>query len=209
MHDQLTDRDLLARLPADRAAFEELYRRHVDRVVGFAARRVHQPADVADVVADTFVTVLTSCRGYDPGRGEPTAWLLGIAARLIANRRRRRHRERLATGRIAGRRLLDADDVDRLADRIDAARATDAVARAMDHLKPPAREALLLVGADGLTPAEAAQVVGISAAAFRMRLTGARRALARAMDAAGPGPPGGPPVRPDTATTPVLKEALP
>jgi DNA-directed RNA polymerase specialized sigma24 family protein len=72
-----TDEDLLGRLSSDPAAFEVFYRRHVDRVVGFAARRVSEPADVADLVAATFVTVLTAARGYDPERGEPGAWLLG------------------------------------------------------------------------------------------------------------------------------------
>jgi hypothetical protein len=72
-----TDEDLLGQLSSDPAAFEVFYRRHVDRVVGFAARRVSEPADVADLVAATFVTVLTAARCYDRERGEPGAWLLG------------------------------------------------------------------------------------------------------------------------------------
>lgn len=55
----------------------------------------------------------------------------------------------------------------------------------MATLKPREREALLLVGAGGLTPAQAAGVLGISGPAFRMRLRTARRALARALDAGG------------------------
>src|SRR6202035_1089037 len=54
------DEDLLRRLSSDPAAFEIFYRRHVDRVIGFAARRVRDPADAADLVAATFVTVLTA-----------------------------------------------------------------------------------------------------------------------------------------------------
>ena len=178
-----TDRELLGRLCADPAAFELFYRRHVDLVIGFTARRVREPADVADLVANTFVTVLTAARGYDPGRGEPTAWLLGITARLIAGARRRRGRELAATARIAGRRLIDQGDIERLEERIDAARSSQAVIEALGRLKPRAREALLLVGHDGLTPSQAASVLGISPAAFRMRLTGARRALNSALAA--------------------------
>jgi RNA polymerase sigma factor (sigma-70 family) len=172
-----TDRDLLGRLSAEPAAFELFYRRHVDLVIGFTARRVREPADVADLVANTFVTVLTAARGYDPGRGEPTAWLLGITARLIAGAHRRRGRELAATARIAGHRLIDQSDIERLEERIDAARSSQAVIEALGRLKPRAREALLLVGADGLAPSEAARVLGISPAAFRMRLSSARRAL--------------------------------
>jgi RNA polymerase sigma factor (sigma-70 family) len=185
MSSEPTDRDLLGRLSADPAAFETFYRRHVDRVIGFTARRVREPADVADLVAATFLNVLTAARSYDAERGEPTAWLLGIAARLIANSRRREGRESAATARIAGRRLVDESDIERLEERMDAARASRAVLDALDRLRPSAREALMLVGAEGLSPTEAARVLGISAAAFRMRLSGARRALRKAAAAAG------------------------
>ena len=128
-----TDRDLLGRLSAEPAAFELFYRRHVDRVIGFAARRVRDPADAADLVAATFVTVLTAARSYDSGRGEPGAWLLGITARLIANARRRKVRESAALARIAGRRLIDQSDIERLEERIDAARSSQAVLAALDR----------------------------------------------------------------------------
>jgi DNA-directed RNA polymerase specialized sigma24 family protein len=95
MSNQSTDADLLGRLSSDPAAFEVFYRGHVDRVIGFTARRIRDPADVADIVAATFVTVLTAASSYDPRRGEPGAWLLGITARLIANEHRRRGRERV------------------------------------------------------------------------------------------------------------------
>jgi RNA polymerase sigma-70 factor (ECF subfamily) len=48
-------------------------------------------------------------------------------------------------------------------------------------LDPGQREALLLVGHDGLSAKEAAAVAGVAAAAFRMRLTRARRARERAL----------------------------
>jgi RNA polymerase sigma factor (sigma-70 family) len=180
---ETTDRELLYWLATDPAAFEVFYRRHVDRVIGYTTRRVRDPADVADLVAATFVTVLTSAQSYDPERGEPTAWLLGITGRLIASGARRAERESAATARIAGRRLIDADDIQRLEERIDATRSSEAITQALDRLKPRFREALLLVGEGGLTPTEAARVLGVSAATFRMRLSAARRALAKALHA--------------------------
>lgn len=57
--------------------------------MSFTAWRVSDPADEADIVAATFVIALESADGYDPGRGEPIAWLLGICSRLLANQRRR------------------------------------------------------------------------------------------------------------------------
>jgi RNA polymerase sigma factor (sigma-70 family) len=191
MDSEPTDQDLLSQLSADPAAFETFYWRHLDRVIGFTARRVREPADVADVVAATFLTVLTAARSYDPGRGEPTAWLLGITARLIARENRRRYRENAATARIVGRRLIDASDIERLEERIDAARSGQQALEALSRLKPKAREVLLLVSADGLSPTEAARVLGISAAACRMRLSSARRALSKAIDAANQKPAAG------------------
>jgi RNA polymerase sigma factor (sigma-70 family) len=170
------DEGLVRRLSADPGAFEAFYRQHVDRVIGFAARRVTEPADVADLVA-------TAARSYDPQRGEPGAWLLGITARLIANARRRKVRESAALARFAGRRLIDQSDIERLEERIDAARCSQSVLAALDRLRPRAREALLLVSEAGLRPAEAARVLGISPAAFRMRLSSARRALDKAVAA--------------------------
>jgi RNA polymerase sigma factor (sigma-70 family) len=187
MDSEPTDKDLLSQLSTDPAAFETFYWRHLDRVIGFTARRVREPADVADVVAATFLAVLTAARSYDPGRGEPTAWLLGITARLIARENRRRYRENAATARIIGRRLIDASDIERLEERIDAARSGQQAIDALSLLKPKARE-VLLVSADGLSPTEAARVLGISAAACRMRLSSARRALSKAIDAANPKP---------------------
>ena len=203
------DEDLLRRLSSDPVAFEVFYRRHVDRVIGFATRRVTDPTDAADLVAATFVTVLTAARSYDPGRGEPGAWLLGITARLIVNARRRKVRESAALARIAGRRLIDQSDIERLEERIDAARSSRAMIAALERLRPRAREALLLVDAAGLQPAEAARVLGISPAAFRMRLSSARRALDKevaAETAAGAGRPREEPITP--MRNPHVKEAV-
>ncbi len=99
---------------------------------------------------------LRDCRDLGPGlrpwRGAPGAWLLGITARLIAGAQRRRGRELAATARIAGRALIDQGDIERLEERMDAARSSRAVLRRSDP-RPRASEALALVGADGLCQA--------------------------------------------------------
>jgi RNA polymerase sigma-70 factor (ECF subfamily) len=105
-------------------AFGVFYRRHVDRVIDFAARRLREPADVADLTSNTFIALLTGARSFDPERGEPVAWLIGIAARQISNFQRRRRRETAAQRRLAGHRHLGADDYARLEERIDAAHAS-------------------------------------------------------------------------------------
>jgi RNA polymerase sigma factor (sigma-70 family) len=172
------DRELIARAD-DPQAFALFYRRHVDRLVRFAAQRASDPADAADVAAAAFVVALRGAEQYDPRRGEPEAWLIGIAARLIANDRRRKVREALALAKLEGRALLQDDDVERLVQLMDNSALARATGEAVCHLPPQSREAVLLVGPEGLSEAEAAAVLGISAVAFRMRLSRARRRLAR------------------------------
>jgi DNA-directed RNA polymerase specialized sigma24 family protein len=85
----------------DRETFAALYRDHVNRVTGFAVRRLSNPGEVADLVAATFLAALERSDSYDPAKGDPSAWLLGIAANLLANQRRRAVREQLARTRAS------------------------------------------------------------------------------------------------------------
>jgi RNA polymerase sigma factor (sigma-70 family) len=186
-----SERDLVARLGTDPAAFEEFYRRHVDAVTLFAVRRVTRPDQAADLVAEVFLEVVESAGRYDPGRGEPIAWVMGIAVNLAAAQRRRDGREARAVARISGQRLLDPDDYAELEAQIDAARTARGLHEAVARLPEGERDLLALVSVDGLTPAQAARALGIRPAAARMRLARARRKLRAALaeDAADDGGP--------------------
>ena len=83
--------------------------------------------------------------------------------------------------RSAGERPLDEDEYARLEERIDAARESREVERALASLDPRQREALLLVGHDGLSDKQAAAALHVTPTAFRMRLSRARRALKAAL----------------------------
>jgi RNA polymerase sigma factor (sigma-70 family) len=177
----LTDRELLSRLRTDPAALEQLYRRHVRRLVSYAARRCREPQDVADAVATTFVAVLESAHTFDPSRGEVLPWILGIERNLLAENGRRAAREHEVLIRALGQRTLVPDEFAELEERIDAARDSAQVERALATLDPAQREVLALVGHDGLDSGRAAALLGISRTAFRMRLSRARRALKEAL----------------------------
>ena len=186
----------------DREAFTALYRDNVGRVTGFAARRLFSPGEVADLVASTFLVALERSDSYDPDKGDPTVWLLGIAANLLANQRRRLVREELARARLDARALLSPDDVEALVSQMDASAEATHVRTAMDSLPERHREVLLLIGESSLSPATAAKAIGISQAAFRVRLLRARRALCQAMESEVATSPVG-----DGGTT-TMKEAL-
>jgi RNA polymerase sigma-70 factor (ECF subfamily) len=178
MTDPRTNRELLIASRVETAAFEELYRRHVGATIRFAARRADRPGDVVDLVGAVWLEVVASLDRYDPHRGDALPWILGIAANLCAVERRRRAREREVVRRLGGRRSPgDDDDFERLERAIDADSIAPALHRGLRELPPAERAVAELVMLDGLTPAEAAEALGVRSAAVRMRLARARRKL--------------------------------
>ncbi|MEV0165526.1 RNA polymerase sigma factor [Nonomuraea fuscirosea] len=165
------------RLNDDPEAFEAFYRRHVDAVMRFTVRRVSDPHLAADLTADIFLAVLDSAHTYVPTRGSETAWLYGIARNVVSAQHRKAARETRASGRVAGRRLMDDDDLARMEERIDAERRMRDALRAMDGLPEGERAVLELVVIDQLTVTEAARALGIRQVTARVRLHRARRAL--------------------------------
>jgi RNA polymerase sigma factor (sigma-70 family) len=179
----------LSQIASDPAAFEGFYREHVTLVMRFVARRVADPHVVADLTAEVFLAVLGSAGAYRSGEGSPVAWLYGIARNVIAQERRRATYQRQVAGRIAGRRLLDSDDITRLEDRIDAERAGRAACQALAGLPDDERAVLELVAVDGLPVKDAATALGIRPGTARVRLHRARRAARDALTlAAAPDP---------------------
>jgi RNA polymerase sigma factor (sigma-70 family) len=173
-----TDADLLGAAADDVAAFEAFYRRYVRRVMAFAARRCSSAEDAADVVAQTFARLPAAARRYDPMRAEPAAFLLGITMNVLRELQRRGARERALVSKLSGRDLLDDDDVERIETAIDAARTSVDLDAALATVPPREQEMLRLV-ADGRSPQQAAQVLGISPGAGRARLARARQRLRR------------------------------
>ena len=150
--------------------FGQLYREQGRAILGYALRRVDDPEDAADVVAETF---LVAWRRLDevPVDGRARLWLFGVARLVIANlRRTERRRTRL------GERLSETLRTE-LATRPAPAGEAAAALRAMNELGDDDRELLLLISWEELSPGEAARVLGISSLAARSRLHRARRRL--------------------------------
>ena len=101
-----TDEDLL--LSGDAEDFGLFYDRYVDMLLGYFARRVHDPEIAADLTAETFAAALAARR-----RAKPTAveWLFGLAQHELTGYRRRgaaEDRELIAKlGREAAWQLID------------------------------------------------------------------------------------------------------
>ena len=157
--------------------FEQVYLRNVDVLMGYFARRCHDPHTVADLTSETFVRAMDGFAGFDPRRGSDRAWLFGIAAHVFARHCEQSAVSRDAVARLGGRRELDEDEIEELAGRIDAEREGAALMRRYAGLPAIEQAAIELVDLEGLTPKEAALALGVSRVAFRKRLSRARTRL--------------------------------
>jgi RNA polymerase sigma-70 factor (ECF subfamily) len=183
---QSLDADLLAAVP-DADAVRALYERHVDAVFRFAVRRCRSPEDVADLVSTVFLELFSAAPSYDRRRSEVRVWLLGIAARCLADQRRADYRRSELATRLGAAPDLHGDEHERVEAMLDAARLAPAAERALTEQLTHAEQAIfLLVAHDGLPVAAAARSLGLTPVAGRMRLARARRKMRAAIKAGGP-----------------------
>lgn len=149
-----------------RARFEALFREHHSAIRAYARRRVPGEA-VDDIVSETF---LVAWRRLDDVPEAPLPWLVAVARNVVGTEwRGAARRERL---------WLKAQSTHiEACGPGDGASGDGRVLEELAHLKERDREALTLVAWDGLTPAQAAAVLGESAARFRKRLQRAGRRL--------------------------------
>src|ERR1700674_637280 len=74
------DIELMRRLSTgDEGAFMEFYRRHQGGVYRYAVHMTGRPEAAADVVQETFLTLIRQAGKFDEEKGAPGAFLYGIA----------------------------------------------------------------------------------------------------------------------------------
>lgn len=154
--------------PGREARFTALFESTHRALLAYAVRRVTEPADAADVVAESF---LVAWRRIDdvPNGAEARPWMFGVARRVLANARRG-DRRRLALADRLRAHLTEVVDPP-------TGPGSD-VERALALLSDDDRELLRLVAWEELAREEIAVVLGISRTAVRVRLHRARRRLA-------------------------------
>src|ERR1700758_5643244 len=170
MHDGVMDRGVADRRERFEAAYRELY----EPICGYVVRRVREPEDAAEAIAETFATLW---RRFDrsPEGEELRPWLFGGARRVIANQRRGKRRRS-----ALGERLVANLDQGAF-ETADSPDDSSALARAFASLSDAARELLSLVAWEGLTREELAVALGTNRATVRLRLHRARKRLRDAL----------------------------
>jgi len=176
--DPVPDERLLARVAGgDRDALGELYRRHRGTVRGYVQARIARSADAEDVVHDTFLRAARQAGEYQAGDGRPVSqWLCYHAAWQL-----REHGHRVGSYLAAAReaRAQAQRPVTESAEAREATPLSEPVQAALAKLTPGERRAIQLRYLDGLSPEQAAQIVGVRKRSFHRRVEYGRRKLAR------------------------------
>lgn len=176
----------------DLDAFEELVRRHQDRLHRLCERMLHDREEARDATQDVFVKVFRKAGRFEP-RGKVSTWMYRIAVNHCLNVLRRRKIVRMIPLVGGGgedeepREWLPRDDAPGPDRRLAARRRWAATRRAIDGLPPTQRAVLVLAKFEGLAYKEIAEVLGITGSAVESRLFRAMRNLEKAQ---GTDPPG-------------------
>jgi RNA polymerase sigma-70 factor (ECF subfamily) len=157
----------------DRERFTVLYDRYRMRVWAYAASRAGGEA-ADEIVSETF---MVAWRRFADMPSAELPWLLGVARNVMRDAVRAEARRASLTAEL--RRWTEepaADVAESVIDRL-------AMLRALADLPDTDREVLTLMAWQGLSPREAARVLGCTAPTVRVRLHRARKRLVAALQA--------------------------
>lgn len=157
-------------------AFDRLYRSSRDDVYAYVASLLRDPPAAEEVTAAVFERAYRKRNRFDPKRGEPRAWLFGIARNAALDELRRRGRQAELAAEPADLESLSTEEGAAHSER------RLAVSAALERLEPRERELIALRFFAGLGNAEIAQVIGISESNAGTKLHRAMTKLREACD---------------------------
>ncbi len=148
----------------DEGAFSQLWDRFGPRLLGYAATRLGGDEGLAeDIVAQSLAAAVRSIRSFDPNRSNLSAWVFGVARRVIQGEMRRQGRRASVPAQAE---VPLAEDLDQhvvshldLPSRLEAQRKVRVLAAALSEAE---MEVLVLHFVDEFTVKEIAQITGRS-----------------------------------------------
>jgi RNA polymerase sigma-70 factor (ECF subfamily) len=156
------------------AQFTDLYDRYYRNVLGYALLRAEQSV-AEDVASETF---MVAWRRFAELPDPPLPWLLGVARNMLAKQRDSRHRNRILVERITAMTTLQDHVIWDVADHVV---NRDRALAALTSLREEDVEVMALTAWHGLSPDEAAVVMGCSPRTYNVRLHRARKRLSEAL----------------------------
>ncbi len=169
--DRQTD-DLLRAREGDSSAFVRLYRQLHPDVYRFIARRVANRADAEDLTARVFCKFLERINQFDPAKGRVRTWVLTVARNLVIDHYRT-NKSADPLDVVEQPHTSDPNPLEGLLTR----ERVEHVRLQISQLPEQTREILALRYADGLRHREIAELLGISVASVKQKVSRARRAL--------------------------------
>ncbi len=158
-------------LAGDENAWRSLYSTYFRPIYAYVyVRTGGNVAETEDLVQDCWMVAVRRIKSFDPDKGNFGAWLLGIAEKVMLNRRRRAGRTQAAMVDALRTRREPRSPAQGIA-------TADAVGAGLAALPEAYREVLLAKYEDGLSVAEIAGRRGSTPKAVESLLTRARNAF--------------------------------
>jgi RNA polymerase sigma-70 factor (ECF subfamily) len=148
-----------------------LYQRHREPIFRFAYRMLGSAEAAEDVTHDCFLALMTQPLRFDPSRASLRTYLCGAARNLSLKHLRAEGRE--LRGDPVPEPVIDGPALHGLLDHEMACQVREAVSA----LPPLQREVVVLVEYEGVSIAQAAEVVGAEVGTVKARLHRARESL--------------------------------
>jgi len=189
------DIELLRRLAAgDDDAFLEFYRRHQGGLYRYAVHMSGSPQSAADVVQETFLTLIRHTGKYDEEKGTPAAFLYGIARNHLRKLHEKEGRyvplsddlgKGLSDGRSNdlghsngnGHSPARPGQAEMILEGLERAQIAELLREAIQTLPDHYREPVMLCDLEGKSYSEAATLLDCPVGTVRSRLNRARSIL--------------------------------
>ena len=158
---------------SDSAAFEALYRMHVDKIYGLCLRMTGNVAEAEDCVQDAFIQAWTK---LDKFRGDSAfgTWLHWVALNRVGGR--------LRTANLENDRLQAVSDVAPAPASIGDSGDIEDLEQAMNQLPRGARHVFVLHAVYGYSHDETGEMLGIAAGTSKAQLHRAKRLLVQQLN---------------------------
>jgi RNA polymerase sigma-70 factor (ECF subfamily) len=157
----------------DSAAFARVYDALAPRLFAYLFRQTRDRARAEDLLQQTMLHIHRARDRFIPG-APVTPWAFAIARRLLVDWTRRGRREVLGDGTDMDGGVAASPRAD---DLVQASQVAFRIERVLAALPASQRTAFQLIKQEGLTVAEAAQVLGTTVAAVKLRAHRAYEAL--------------------------------
>jgi RNA polymerase sigma-70 factor (ECF subfamily) len=155
---------------ADSAAFEALYRLHVDKVYGLCLRMTGNASEAEDCTQEAFIQAWSK---LDKFRGESAfgTWMHRVAVNAVLGRMRKSRREQ--------DRLRAVSEISEMPDSIGDSGGLEDLEQAINELPSGARHVFVLNAVYGYSHDETGNMLGIATGTSKAQLHRARRLLAQ------------------------------